>query len=795
VAAAVLYAVLSLVFFGQALLPGRTLSNSDLLYFDAPWSATRPADLQRPSQTAEEHDFAVHYDPWMRYSRAEFPGIPLWNPYAMAGRPYVGSAQPAVFSPFSLPAFVLPFDFSLGLIAALKLFTAAFGMYLLARALSLSPSGAFLPGLVFAYGMPLVTWIMELNVSAVWALIPWLLLATWAVVVRPGVLSVCFLTATSAAVYFAAHPESVAQAFAGASAFLILLVVRKPRQPGRRARGWAIDVGRFAAGVLWGAAIAAVAIVPFVEMVIHSSDLDERGTAVHRELPTRYLVTLMLPDYWGRGTAYLEGGLQPLGRFLYAGALPLMLALAASLRPTLERVACAAFAFACVAVAFGATPFADLANVLPGLSRTDNTRLIIVALPALALLAGWGLDDLRAATPDRRRANAVLIMAGVLLCLPMIWLFSGQPSLSDLELALRVAWGMATAPNSIDVVRLASLILWLTIAGAALLLIGLRVRRRLPAAAFTVLAIALVIVDLFRLGMGFNPATPRDRVTQPTTGAIRYLESRRPARYAAVGGALPGNLALRYRLYDARGYEFPIERRYRRVWGAMVNPAQDYFAGHSGPMFVPDANPETIRGLSFFGVADILVDPSSPPLRSKGLTPAYRGADATVYANRRALARTFVVAGQRFVDGEDAEFEAVVTPAFDARRTAIREGSGRTVPPGPPPGRARLLDYAPDRVVIAASASRPATVVLTDLWFPGWKATVDGAQADISRVDYLFRGVRVGPGAHRIVFSYEPTSWRIGRVVTALASLAFVATVALAVARRRRHAPAVRARA
>jgi hypothetical protein len=785
-AAAVVYTALSLMFFGQALLPDRTLSNSDVLYFDSPWADSRPPGLQRPSQIGEAHDYAVAYDPWMRYSRDAFPDIPLWNPYVMAGRPYVGSASQAVFSPFSFPAFVLPFDFAVGLIAALKLFTASFGMFLLARALSLSSAAAFLAGLVFAFAMPLVTWIMELNVSAVWALIPWLLLATWTVVMRPGVLSICFLTVTSAAVYVGAHPESVAQAFAGAAAFLALLVVRKRRQPGHRARSWAIDIGSFAVGVLWGAAIAAVAIGPFVETVIHSSDIDERGIAVHRELAPRYLVTLMLPDYWGRGTGYLSGGIQPLGRFLYFGALPLMLAFVALLRPTVERVACAAFALACVGVAFGATPFADLANVLPGLSRTDNTRLIIVALPALALMAGWALDDLREAVPDRGRATAVLIIAGVLLCLPMIWLVTGQPSPSDLGPALDVAWGMATPPNSNVVVRLASLILWLTLAGAAFVLIGLRARGRLAPAAFTVLAIGLATVDLFRLGVGFNPATPRDQVTQPTTGAIRYLQSRRPARFAAVGDALPGDLALRYRLYDARGYDFPIERRYRRLWGSQVNPALLYFPGYSGPMLVSDTNPETIRGLGLFSVADIVVDPGSPPLRSRGLTPAYRGPDATVYANSRALPRTFVVSGQRVVDGEDAALAAVRDPGFDPRRTVIREGSGRTVPAGPAPGRARLLDPGPDEVVIAASASRPATVVLTDVWFPGWKVTVDGRLADLARVDYLFRGVRVGRGAHRIVFSYEPASWRIARAVTAVACLGLVATLVLALARRRR---------
>ena len=53
-----------------------------------------------------------------------------------------------------------------------------------------------------------------------------------------------------------------------------------------------------------------------------------------------------------------------------------------------------------------------------------------------------------------------------------------------------------------------------------------------------------------------------------------------------------------------------------------------------------------------------------------------------------------------------------------------------------------------------------------DNWFPGWKAKVDGRDVPIERVDYLFRGVRIGPGAHTVVFRYEPLSWRIGWIVS-----------------------------
>jgi hypothetical protein len=781
-AAAALYAALSLVFVGPALVPGRTLSNSDSLYFKAPWSASRPADLHRPAQVSDEPDWPLQYEPWLRYNRREFPDIPLWNPYLMAGRPYIGNAQSAAFSLFTLPTYLLPYDLANGLIAAFKLFAAAFGMFLLARSMALSWAGAVLGGLVFGFGMPLVTWLLELNLSAVWALIPWLLLATRNVVARSGLLPVCGLAVTAAAVFFAAHPESIIQAFAGALAFLVLQIARKPRQSAHRGRGWAGDAARFAGGVLWGAAIAAVAIGPFVELLAHSSDLAERGAAVHGAFDLRFAITLTLPDYWGRGTGFV---LAPaLGRFLYIGALPLMLAAIALLRPTVERAACAIFWIACLAVVFGVSPIVDLVNLLPGLSKTDNTRLIIVALPALALLAGWGLDDLRGILRGRRQSLAPLATATVLLFLPLIWLAERRPPISDLLPALKVAWLFGTPPPSVDVLRLATLLLWLTMAGVGVVLIALRVRGRMGSTAFVTLALTLVAVDLFRAGVGFNPAISQNHARPPTTGAIRFLQSQRPARYVAIDPAMPGDLAMTYGLYDAGGYDFPVDLRYHRFWLAEINPGMAFFPGHSLAHVVGPINPSSLRGLGLLGVANILA-PNNSPLRSKDLTVAYRGPDATVYANRGALPRTFVVSGRRIVAGDDAALAAVTSPSFDARRTLIQEGSGSSTPPGAPAGRARIISYEPDRVVISATAARPATVVLSDLWFQGWNAKVDGAAVDVARVDYLLRGVHVGRGAHRIVFSYQPASWRFARLLTGLAIVALAAAVAITLLRRR----------
>jgi Bacterial membrane protein YfhO len=458
----------------------------------------------------------------------------------------------------------------------------------------------------------------------------------------------------------------------------------------------------------------------------------------------------------------------------------------ALLRPTPERLAYAVFAVACIGVAFGLAPFADVANVLPGLSRTDNTRLVIVGLPALALLCGLGLEDLRRRVPEGRLAVGVVTVSAGLLCLPLAWVVADELHLSQLGSAFRVAWGMETPPAELQVVRLSSAVLWFTIGGLALLLLALRVRGRVPGLAFGLLAVALVVVDLFRAGVGFNPAIRRDDAgPPPATGAIAYLQSRAPARYVALGAALPPDLSLSYGLYDARGYDFPIERRYRRLWESEINPALGYFKGYSGPILAPDANPRALRALSMFGVTDVLVGPEAPPLQTPGLVPAYRGPDAVVYSNRGALPRAFVVAGQRNVDSEDAALAAIIDPAFDARRTVIREGSGQNRAPRRPPGRARVLEYAPDKVTIAATSSQPATVVLSDIWFPGWEAKVDGEEADVTRVNYLFRGVEIAPGAHRVELSYEPNVWRFSWTISAVAGFGLVVVLIVATYRRR----------
>jgi len=794
-AAASVYAVLALALVSPALAPGQALSSSDYFWSAVPWAASRPAGVRPLGSNWQASDPPSQFQPFLQYTRATLPGIPLWNPYIMAGRPFLANAQSGVFSPFSLPAYVLPFWRSLALIAALKVFVAAFGAYLLGRALRMRFGGAMLAGLVYGFGLFMVVW-LPWPLASVWALIPWLLLMTEAVVRRPGLLPVSGLALVVALQFLAGHPESSFHALFATGAFLVLRLAMA-RRAHRSQAGLARPLAGFAAAMVGGAALAAVAVVPFGELLLRSADIANRAGAPPARVDANFLLGLLLPDYWGRPTAISLQGVT-LEHAFYVGALPLMLAAAALIvRPALERVAIALFGALCLAVVVGAPPVFEAVNALPGFSVTHNTRMTILFVLCVALLAGWGIDEIASPRMARVRQRVVLGLGATLLVTPVVWMAAERrSSLRVLGSALDVAWGFAHPRGSPltagPVIRLAALLVWLVVAGAALVLLGLRLRRGLAANAFVGLGLALVTLDLFRAGVGQNPSIPRSDAMQPATGAIRYLQARRPARF--VGGEgyvvqpVPANVAMRYRLYDARGYDWPVERRYDTLWRRDVAPNNAFI-----PTSVAPITGRSLRALSLLSVADVLEAPGGAPLTGPGLRLAYQGSDARIYANAGALPRAFLVDAQHVVSGGQAALDAVSAAGFDGRRVAVVE---RRLPGLPvagatgtaaPPGSAGIASYGPEHVVLQARAPRPGLLVLTDVYYPGWRATVDGRPASIARVDYLLRGVRVPAGAHRVELRYKPISWTIGWIVSLLA-LAGLAAASLAGWRARRRA-------
>ena len=162
-----------------------------------------------------------------------------------------------------------------------------------------------------------------------------------------------------------------------------------------------------------------------------------------------------------------------------------------------------------------------------------------------------------------------------------------------------------------------------------------------------------------------------------------------------------------------------------------------------------------LLGLRFIATG-VPAEQIDPKLRPGDLAFVARTTNAYVYENPRALPRAFVVTDWRFADF--AALDANGWPDVDPRTTVLLERAPLNLPPAFARGTntARIVRYANTEVVIDVDAPAGGILVLNDVWHPWWRATIDGAAADILRANVIFRAVVVPPGTHQVRFTFHP---------------------------------------
>jgi len=95
----------------------------------------------------------------------------------------------------------------------------------------------------------------------------------------------------------------------------------------------------------------------------------------------------------------------------------------------------------------------------------------------------------------------------------------------------------------------------------------------------------------------------------------------------------------------------------------------------------------------------------------------------------------------------DVVNEAIVSPDV-AKNLSQRNYKGE--------GSVKMVSYAPNKLVYNVNATDKGLAVFSEIYYSdGWSATVDGKPADIQRVNYLLRGLEIGKGNHKVVFTYD----------------------------------------
>jgi len=419
-----------------------------------------------------------------------------------------------------------------------------------------------------------------------------------------------------------------------------------------------------------------------------------------------------------------------------------------------------------VAMGLYAMPHGWLYQVVPGFDQLRApARFVLVFDFGLAGLAALGLDALlRPMTRKRRAALAAFWRAAPWLGLAAIVLLWGIVYLAllgsqdkDPVIFLR----LSVAANGVGLFALFVL--------AGLALIGARRYGRIKPATLGLLAIGLIFFDLSSTGSYIDLGTTDPTARFEQSEIVSFLKSdesfyRIDAR-TGIDQLWQPNTAIVHGLDDVWGIVNPLTMSdAKRYWEGMGSRSTRLY--------------DALNAKYVIARKDVELD-------WERFAPVFDGApELNVYLNTDALPRAWLVhhiipAG----DHEDA-FDLIHAPDFDPARSVVLEGDA--APAGSDSGedRVRIVTLRPNRIVLEVEAGSEGVLVLSEVFYPGWRAEVDGNRAPVLRANYLFRGVEMPAGKSQVILTYSPPSWWIG---LGLCGLTLAGLIGWRIVRRRRR--------
>lgn len=461
---------------------------------------------------------------------------------------------------------------------------------------------------------------------------------------------------------------------------------------------------------LLGAGIAAVQILPTLELWREANVTSQSSAFIFEKflMVPKHLLSLLIPNYFGnQGTYNFWGQTDFVETAAAIGLIPVFLALLA--RGHVARFMASGTVITLVLSLNWFLPKLLAGLPLPVLATSIPTRLYLLTSFFLAVLAGIGFEILEKPRVWRRALGvvwtvAIIIAAGTIVAYVQRW-----PCPTIEVPACRM---VALRNTALELAVLA--------VGTALLFA--RSRRGI--------VVLLVVVGVYSAAK-FLPFSPPQYV-MPTHPRIEKFQAIAPERIQPVGDdAIATDFASYYKFFDPNYYD-PL---YIRRYGELVS-------------FVNTGS--RTAGLSRSDVEIIR--------------------DATVSAEvsfRRerffSIPRVTIISDYHVEEDPDKTLSLVFSKDFDPASSVVLEKEVRGISGT---GSAQIVRYETDRVVVRTKTDGTGILVLSDNYYPDWRARVDGQDSPIYRANYTFRAVVVPQGEHEVIFLYEPASVRIGLAIS-----------------------------
>ena len=215
------------------------------------------------------------------------------------------------------------------------------------------------------------------------------------------------------------------------------------------------------------------------------------------------------------------------------------------------------------------------------------------------------------------------------------------------------------------------------------------------------------------------------------------------------------------------GYHPAKLRRYQEMIDAYIAPEMQKTMQ---AIAAAGGNMQAVDGVKIFPVLNML--------NTKYFILPLQGGTTAPIQNPYAQGNGWFVNKLTYVDDANAEYaevgkidvrhEAVADKKFEAALGQAKANDSTAI--------VKLDKYEPNNLQYTVNSKNGGVVVFSEIYYPGWTATIDGQPAELGRVNYILRAVSVKPGKHTVVLDFHPTS------ISTTETIAYIAIVILLLA-------------
>src|SRR5262249_42333579 len=440
-----------------------------------------------------------------------------------------------------------------------------------------------------------------------------------------------------------------------------------------------------------------------------------------------------------------------------------------------------AVSLAALAIAYGVEPLHSMVAYVPVLAGVKNGRMIYLATFGLAALAGLGISALEKET-RLKQAERRLALALVLAAFAVVFLM-----VYDLRLATEIRVEFTRRPSFSRALLIAGLIPLL-----------LRLYRGLSASMFSVVACAVVAFDLISFSYGFMGFSSPHEIF-PSARIFDFLKHNADPtqfRVAQISAPYPANANVMYQIASPDGYEVQLTPWQRAFSLDYMNDGISgiFFTGGRLLRF-------NDRRLDVLNVKYLIVETSSPEFMRFKTTNrfplAYNSGYVAAFENRSVLPRAFLVpaSGITVLPEFGDQLAVLRDPTLDPQKTAVvsRLPDGLKLEDHRPAGspgvpltsNVEIIASGINDVKLRSTTTSPSVLILSQTYYPGWKAEVDGRRTEVFPVDIALTGIKVPAGLHEIRFDFLPLSFETGAALTLASILTLLALLRFGFVRQR----------